>query len=544
MNILNNIKVNWKAGITVSLVSIPLSIALAVASNTTPSIGILTAIWAGVFAAVFGGSNFNVVGPTGALSGIIASYVIINGAGSLPIITIIAGLIIFASYLLKLERFLILIPASVIHGFTLGVAFIIGLGQFNAALGLHGLPIHESFIENLIESFHHLAQISIPTVSIFAVFLLGLLLFKKFFPTLPGAIILAPVGVLIGYFTTIGTIPLALETLGSKFGEIQFQLFNLPYSFSFSFSMLSTAAVIALVAILETMLSAKIADRMTKTKYNERKEMLGLSLANIASGFAGGMPATAALARTSLNIKTGATSRVSSIINVVCILAISAILFKYFIFMPMAVIASILVYVAIQMIETEHFFKLFKYEKSSLIVSLLVAILVIVEDPIIGILVGVAVSLLIFVNRISKGVYEIRESKLIDSLGENEDVASKELKEHPDVLLYSFKGKITYINAKAHLSRFEENLSKYKVIILRFRGVYFLDLEGIEAIDEIIDICKAKNQKVILTSVPNEIVWILENASFHYNDLKRDGLIFSKTEKVLVSLNIPLWDYI
>lgn len=539
---IEKLKQNWKSGITVCLVSIPLSIALAVASGTTPTIGILTAIWAGLFAALFGGSNFNIIGPTGALSGVIASYVIINGAGTLPVVTILVGLIIFVSYLLKLERFLILIPASVIHGFTLGVAVIIGLGQFNAAFGLHNLPVHESFIKNLIESFHYLTQISIPTLSIFVIFLVGLLLFKKFFTKLPGAIILAPVGVLLGYLATMGTIPLALETLGSKFGEIKFQLFYLP-SFSFSFEMLGTATVIALIAILETMLSAKIADGMTKTKYNERKEMLGLSLANVASGFAGGIPATAALARTSLNIKTGATSRVSGIINVICVLIISAVLLKYFSFMPLAVIASILVYVAIQMVEAEHFFKLFKYEKSGLVVSLLVAILVIVEDPIVGILVGVAISLLILVNRISKGVYEIRESKLVDSLKENEDVVSKEIKEQSDVLLYSFKGKITYINAKAHLSRFEVNLTKYKVIILRFREVYFLDMDGIETIDEIIGICKARNQKVILTSIPNEIVGILEDTSFHYKELKKQGLIFPKTEKALVSLNIPLHDY-
>lgn len=539
---LEKLKQNWKSGVTVSLVSIPLSIALAVASNSTPSIGILTAIWAGLFAALFGGSNFNIVGPTGALSGIIASYVILNGTEHLPMVTIVAGLIIFVSYLLKLERFLILIPASVIHGFTLGVAFIIGLGQFNAALGLKGLPAHESFIENLMESFRHLAQISIPAVSVFAVFLVGLLLFKKFLPKLPGAIILAPVGVLLGYLTTVGKIPLVLETLGSKFGEIQFQIFNFP-SLSFSFGMLNTAAVIALIAILETMLSAKIADAMTKTKYNERKEMLGLSLANIASGFAGGMPATAALARTSLNIKTGATSRVSGIINVACILIISTVLLKYFRFMPMAVIASILVYVAIQMIEAEHFFKLFKYERNGLVVSLLVALLVIVEDPIIGILVGVAVSLLIYVNRISKGLYEMREDVLSDTAPRLTDSKSKDLRENSDVLLYSFKGRVTYINAKAHLSRFEENMTKYKIVILRFREVYYLDLDGIEAIDEIIGICKARNQKVILTSVPNEIVKILGDTSFHYKNLKGQGLVFPKTEDALVSLNIPLRDY-
>jgi SulP family sulfate permease len=120
--ILQNIKNNFKSGITVALISIPLSISLAVASNASPLIGIITAIWAGLFAAVFGGSNFNIVGPTGALSGIIATYVILHGIGGLPVLAVITGLIILAAYFLKLERYLVLIPSSVIHGFTLGVA--------------------------------------------------------------------------------------------------------------------------------------------------------------------------------------------------------------------------------------------------------------------------------------------------------------------------------------------------------------------------------------------------------------------------------------
>jgi len=126
--IIENLKKNYRSGITVSLISIPLSISLAVASNVSPLIGIITAIWAGLIAAIFGGSNFNIVGPTGALSGIIATYVIVHGISSLPILTITAGIMIIIAYILKLERYLILIPSSVIHGFTLGIAFIIAFG--------------------------------------------------------------------------------------------------------------------------------------------------------------------------------------------------------------------------------------------------------------------------------------------------------------------------------------------------------------------------------------------------------------------------------
>ncbi len=147
-----NIKNNWKSGLTVSLVAMPLSISLAVASGSTPLIGIITAVWAGFIASIFGGSNYNVVGPTGALSGLIAAYAATHGTDGLPTLTVITGLMILAAYLLRLERYLIFIPSSVINGFTLGVALIIAFGQFNAAFGLYGLTKHESFFANVIES--------------------------------------------------------------------------------------------------------------------------------------------------------------------------------------------------------------------------------------------------------------------------------------------------------------------------------------------------------------------------------------------------------
>ena len=124
---------NWQSGITVSLVSIPLSVSLAVASQATPVMGIITAIWAGLMAAIFGGSNYNIVGPTGALSGLLAAYALTQGVSMLPMLAIVAGLFVLIAYAARLERFLVFVPASAIQGFTLGVAFIIGLNQLNFA---------------------------------------------------------------------------------------------------------------------------------------------------------------------------------------------------------------------------------------------------------------------------------------------------------------------------------------------------------------------------------------------------------------------------
>ena len=541
--LLKNIKDNLKSGLTVSLISIPLSISLAVASGATPMIGIITAIWAGLIASIFGGSNFNIVGPTGALSGIIATYVFQNSLSGLPMLALIAGVIIIIAYILKLERYLILIPSSVIHGFTLGVAFVIGLGQFNSALGLKGLPAHETFFENLIESLQHVSNISWTAFIVFAIFLAGLLILKKYVPKIPGAIILAPIGILLGYFSSNNVInlPSHLRTLGDQFPTgMDFRLFG-NFSFSFSSSMLQTAAVIALIAILETMLSAKIADGMTRTKHNARKEMLGLGLANVVSGLVGGMPATAALARTSLNIKTGATHKTSAMVNTVGIVAISAFLINYFKFIPMAVIAAILVSVAIRMVEREHYNKLWIYERSGFYVSILVAVATIVIDPIVGILLGVSISLLIFVNHISRGYYDLTVNKFNEGIVDSDSgVRLKEIEEDADVLLYSIRGKLCYINSRAHIERFEGNFMKYKHIILRLREVNFVDTDGSEALDEIIDLVQKRGQEVILTGANQRTLGLLEQISHGYKDLKQQGLVFDKSEQALTYLGVPV----
>ncbi|NTW30815.1 MAG: SulP family inorganic anion transporter [Candidatus Moranbacteria bacterium] len=533
-----NIRKNLKSGLTVSLISIPLSVSLAVASGVTPVIGVVTAIWAGLIAAAFGGSNFNIVGPTGALSGIIATFVFTQGIDGVPMLAIVAGIAILAAYFLRLERYLILVPSSVIHGFTLGVAFIIGLNQLNFALGLKGLPAHEKFSGNLLESLKHIPDASLPAVAIFVLFFAALLAFKKYVPKLPGAIFLAPVGILIGYLGQTHAIPLQLETLGMKYGNIDFHLFAAPHFF-YSAKLLKSALVIALIAILETMLSAKIADGMTKTKHDERKEMLGLGLANVVSGLFGGMPATAALARTSLNVKTGADHKTSAIINSIAVTIISLFLLRFFQFIPMAVIAAILVFVAVQMVETEHFFRFFRFDKTIFGISMVVAIVTVVEDPIVGILLGVVLSLLVSVDKMTHGHYDMRpnRSDMEDTDG-SKDGKGKEIEESHDVLLYSFRGRLVYFNSRAHVSRFETGLAQYKYIILRLREVYCVDLDGMEALNEIISIIESRGQKVILSSIDPNVVDALRSGIEGFGRLEKEGMIFPKTEDALKHLRI------
>lgn len=533
---LTRLKQNWKSGLTVSLVSIPLSISLAIASQTSPLAGIITAVWAGLVAAIFGGSNYNIIGPTGALSGILGTFAIIHGADTLPTLAVVSGVLILVSYLLRLEKFLNFVPGSTIQGFTLGVAFIIAFNQLNFIFGLSGLEKHEHFLDNVKESLLHLYQSSPSSVAVFVLFLAGLFVLAKYMKKVPGAITLTPFGIALGYLTTVGMLPFSLETLGSRYGDLQLSLYTAP-KFFIDYSVLSAAVTVAVVAILETMISAKIADGMTKTKHKPRKEMFGLGLANIASGLMGGIPATAALARTSVNAKSGATSNVSAIISSVSIAVICVFLLGFFKYIPMAVIAAILVFAAVRMIEMHELRNMIRHDRMGMGIALIVFAITIYADPLIGILAGTVISLLIFVNKVSQGQYEVtlndHKKGVIKRLTEEMD---ESVAQPHDTLVYSINGTLVYINSQAHIARFEGGTKGYSNVILRLRELHFIDRDGVDALDEIIDLIHEQGKQVLISSANDQVAKILARECEVYQQLKKQSLVFKSTEDALLFL--------
>ena len=539
----SQIKFNWKSGLTVSLVAIPLSISLAVAAGATPTQGIITAMWAGLIAGLFGGSNFNIMGPTGALSGILATFVFMNGIGSLPILAIVVGAVILIAWALRFERYLIYIPANTIQGFTVGVAFTIAFNQFNFAFGLSGLPKHETFLANLIESFKNIGSSSMQTLTVFFVFFCLLFIVDsawkkmKSVPYIPAAALLAPVGILLGYLSQTHQIPLVVQTLGMRFTDLSPKFF-LPPSFhmDWNLSFFSTVLTIALVAIMETMLSAKIADGMTKTKHDKRKEMFGLGLANIVSGFAGGIPATAALARTSLNIKSGATHKSSAVLSAVFVAIISLFLLPYFAYIPLPVVAAILVVVAVRMVEREHLKRMYKIDRKSFVIAMLVAVVTVWIDPMVGIMVGASISLLIFLDTLSHGQFDLivndKNKKLIDNIS-GDTIKSLSKKSH--TLIYSIKGHLTYVDSQSHISRFELDLKGYEQVILRLRELYFVDLDGLDALEEIVALIEAKGKKVLITGANPLIVSMLRESHI-FKKLEKEQCVYAHTSEALKEL--------
>lgn len=540
MRFFSDVRNNWSAGLTVALVSIPLSVSLSVAANASPIMGIITAIWAGIIASLFGGSNYNVTGPTGALSGMLAAFAINYGYSSLPLLATLSGIIIIIFFALRFERYIVLIPSSVVHGFTLGVALIIGLNQLNFALGLKDLQSHKHLIQNMMESFKHIGQYDTGTVVLFLA-TIAVIFYCSLIPKIPGSIIVAPVGMLLGYLSENGFINAHFQTLHTRFGEIGSKIYQVPNLFPYSIDihLLKTAFAVAVIAILETLISAKVADNMTNTKSNQRKEMFGLGLANITSGILGGIPATAALARTALNIKSRANHKISSAISSIFIGIISVIFLPCFKYLPLAVVASILVYVAIQMVNAEHFVHIYKRDKKAFALSFVVAAVTLVEDPIFGILIGAIIALLILVNHLSRGKCEInihRDKKMVARL---QTIKFNEIeKAFGDVVVYRFAGQINYINSQAHVENLS-NLNGVHTVVLNFRNLFYIDSDGMDALEEIININKAQSKKVIITSAGPLIIPVLVKTGW-YKDLKDQKLVFNSTSEALKALGFEI----
>jgi SulP family sulfate permease len=534
-NIFSNIKLNWKAGLTVALVSIPMSVSISVASGASPVPGIITAIWAGLLAAIFGGSNYNIVGPAGALTGILASFAFTNGASLLPSLAVVSGILILLAFLLRFDKLLVLIPSSVVHGFTLGVAAILALPQLNFAFGLQNVPKHKEFIQNVFESFAHLGNLDIATSIVFVVFLFALFALIRFTPKIPGAIILTPIGILLGYLSFKGLISFDLLTLGERFPDFQ-QSFGQFTSPVFNGVVIKTAFTVALVAILETMLCGKVADTMTGTRFNKKKELRALGIANIGAGLLGGLPATAVLARTSLNVKSGATNRFSQGINAICIALISLLLITSFRYLPLAVVAAILVFTAIRMVEIREFKMFWKYERISFGISMAAAFFTIYIDPVIGILAGTCIALLVYVGKISRGTFDIQvndaNGMILEQVGRTN---MPKLPEHTKIIVYSIKGALNYVTGEAHLNRLFSIKNKYETIIIRLRETSQLDVDGVHMLNEMIEHLQNEGKRVYITGIGQHSEEII-SLSKEYIALKVKNQVYRKLSEALAQV--------
>jgi sulfate permease, SulP family len=552
-NIWNKVLRNWKAGITVALVSLPLNIALSIASGAGPVPGIITGVWAGLIASLFGSSNYNIVGTAGALSSILLAFTL-NTTGSgqnwvfvLPFLAMITGVIILIIWLLRLDRFLVYIPSSVMHGFAAGVAIVIAFNQLRDALGLKGLPKMPHFLENTTITIEHLGSTNIVILTTFAIFFVLQILFKKYLKAIPAVMPIALIGMLVGIYNTHVS-SLGLQTIADKYNNLVATLF-LPSDFSTFVRdiLMSPAAlqklviagvVVALVAVLETLITAKIGDKLAHDTSDPRKEMLGLGLANIASGAMGGLPATGVFIRTGLNIKSGASDKMSATIAAVFTAFLALALLPLFNYLPIVVIASMLMNTAIGLIETEHFKRFWREDKASFFVGISVALVTIVGDASIGILAGVSLALLILSDRLARPLYSKtfnQDARLVGYTDHNSALLGSDIS---DTIVYSIEGTMSYLNAEQH----HKNLTKIaqekmvKNVVIRLKGLSYIDIDGIDELDEAVEAIQAYGKKLVITSSGDQKIDTYLQSKKHIGELHKEGHFISGTTFALQNI--------
>ncbi len=511
---------NWKAGLTVALISTPLSIALSIASGAGPLPGLITGIWATAIAAVFASSNYNIIGPAGALTTVLFASTLVAplglGAGILPFLAIATGLILIGAWALNLDRFLYYIPSSVMYGFAAGVAILIAVSQLFDATGLSALKRTGHLIGDLELFSEHLSGVSVASLVTCIAFLAGILIWKRVVKNIPAVIPAAFLGIAWGFIES-NFFNLDLISLGEKFGNLSATL-ALPLSGESLGAVLNdgtamlwifkAAALIALIAVLETLITAKIGDKLTRTQSSTRREVFGLALANLGSGFMGGLPATGVFIRTGANIKAGATHRTSAFLAAMFTAILSLFVLPFFSFIPVAVIAAILINTALGLIETHKFVEFWKHEKESFVIAVLVALITIVEDAGIAVGVGAVLAILLFADKISRGRFDAFFNY---PDGHTEDVRGGRVLELPDGQLasvtYSIAGYVGYIDSARHADNLR-TLTKAKnvsSVILRLRDLFSLDYEAQEMLRDAIVELKSAGKHIYITSARHDI---------------------------------------
>ena len=493
---------NIIAGLVVGVVALPLAMAFAIASGVTPQAGIYTAIIAGIFVSLFGGSPVQIAGPTGAFIVLLSSIVVNYGFDGLQIATMMAGLMLILMSVAKLGTVIRFIPAPVIMGFTAGIGVTIWVGQWPYFFGFPQLPYMAHFHEKLWAMIQSLPNSDLPTLGI-AVLSLALLLILPKIPYIKK--VPAPIVAMV-VATTIQSIyqfPSVL-TIGSAFGGIPQGLpeFSIPVlSFDKILTLIGPAFTIAMLGAIESLLSAVVADGMSGTKHESNTELFGQGLANIFAPLFGGIASTGAIARTATNIRQGGNSPLAGVIHALTLCIILLFLAPYAVYIPLASMAAILFVVAYNMSDAPRFIRmLILAPRPDQVILLLTFFLTIFTDLVVAVNVGVVLAVLQFMRKMVNTI-DVHEASC-DELSEQ---IKHEITIHPDIMVYTVEGPLFF----GAISAFDRALNSIhkdpKYLIIRFVKVPFVDLTGLRILRSIIEELQKRGIEVLLSDVSYDI---------------------------------------
>lgn len=515
-----NPKRDLLAGITVALVALPLALAFGVASGLGAGAGLITAIVAGAVAAFFGGSNLQISGPTGAMTVVLLPIVAQFGVSAVLVVGLLAGVILIALALAGAGRYMKFIPLPVVEGFTLGIAIIIGLQQVPAALG-QSVDGERIVINAITAVGQFITQPNWAALAVTAFVAGSILLALRLRPGLPVAlpaviVITAATAVLHLNVASIGALPHGLPAPSMP---------NIPWA-NLSALVLPAIAVAALAA-LESLLSATVADAMrVGERHDPNRELFGQGMANLASPIFGGVPATAAIARTAVNVRTGAQSRLAALTQSAVLLIVVLIAAQWVAHIPLAALAGVLIATVIQMVEVSSLRALLHTTKGDALVLIATAAATVIFDLVVAVIVGLAIAALAALRQMAK-------SARIDELALDPADHSEEEQEllAQNVIAYRLEGPLFFGAAHSFLLQVAET-SHVQVVILRMSRVSTIDATGASVLIDTINTLEHRGITVLLSGVRPEQVSILRALGV-YQRLNERGQIFDSTPEAI-----------
>lgn len=493
------------AGLIVGVVAIPLAMSFAIASGVKPQYGIYTTIVAGFLISLFGGSKFQIGGPTGAFVPILLGIVLQFGFEKLLLAGIMAGVILVLMGIFRLGVLVQFIPRPVTIGFTSGIAVIIFSGQIANFMGLREMKSHEYFWLNMKEIAVHLPTWNMYSI-LTAVFCLAILLWlPRRFPNIPASLI----GLLCSSIAASWLFNGKVATIGSTYGAIPSTLptLTLPHvTLDTIIQLLPAAFVIAMLGGIESLLSAVVADGMTGSRHHSNRELIGQGIANIVAPLFGGIPATGAIARTATNIKNGAASPVSGMVHGVVVLLVLVLLAPLASSIPLASMAPILMVVAWNMSERKEFLHILRTKSSDSIILVVTFLLTVFTNLTTAVEVGLVLAVLIFMKR-------MREMLTVTKVLPDPSMKNQKVKPYmvkaghdcPQISIYSIEGPLFFGAADPFERSILDTMHLHpRIVLLRMGRVPFIDATGEAILSKIVRHCHNSGVIVLISGLRHQ----------------------------------------
>lgn len=532
------LRANLVAGMVAGIIALPLSIALAVAVGVPPVAGLYTAVFAGAAAAIFGGSRYNITGPTAALVPLLSHVVLVHGPGALPMVGLMAGVILVAMGLLRFGRLVRYMPGTVIVGFTAGIALSIAFGQLNAVLGVTGTnPALEHFHERTLDTIRHLSTVGLTTPLVGLVSLAVLVAWPRLDRRLPAPLVAVAAVTAVTWALGIDT-----PTVASKYGDLPREFPRPSLGFfdaGLIIDLLQPAIAVAILGGVESLLSAVVADGMAgqRIRHDPDRELRGQGIANLVSPLFGGIPATAAIARTAASIRAGATSRLAGVFHSVTVLVLTLALGPLAGHIPMATLAAVLLITAWKIAEVPEVARIIRRAPREDVLVLVATILItLFFDLTYAIGFGVFASAILLIRRLVS--VPAAAAMLPDANGRIAQVSDELgalIKSRPDIDFFTAQGLLSFHSAAS----FEYQLQgdAHRPLILRMKDVHHIDTTGLLTLEGIIEHRKRHGGRIILTAIQPEVRPVLER--FGIIDLLGPENVFEHTKCAIQSIDHP-----